>query len=397
MSADRRTYSTGSYQKLENGKYRLFVSGGTGLGRKRVRRTKTVQARSDREAERLLKAFQAEIDALTNKEKMTVNAMLDLFEEDRLETTSIRTQEWYRETLRRVRAALGHMDLQELRPKDVHAFYRRIADPKSAPLDGLSGGLSPTYVLHHHRALKAAMAWAYKNDLTDRNIMDKVTSPKSEPVREKRALTDEEIQRFCVGAENLGLRWKAILLLALGTGMRRQELCALSWADVDFEAGTLTIRRAVQRQNGLNRIGPTKNTSSIRTISVAPELLALLKAWKQVQAEQRLRSFCPWEGDWVFTTSLGNTIPIDKFTHTAAALFQRMEIPNATFHTLRHTCATRMLEAGVPANDVAAYLGHASTQMTLDVYGHPGERFGEKCVAAVQSYLNWHANGTRAL
>ena len=45
MSADRRTYSTGSYQKLENGKYRLFVSGGTGLGRKRVRRTKTVQAR----------------------------------------------------------------------------------------------------------------------------------------------------------------------------------------------------------------------------------------------------------------------------------------------------------------------------------------------------------------
>lgn len=215
MSADRRTYSTGSYQKLENGKYRLFVSGGTGLGRKRVRRTKTVQARSDREAERLLKAFQAEIDALTNKEKMTVNAMLDLFEEDRLETTSIRTQEWYRETLRRVRAALGHMDLQELRPKDVHAFYRRIADPKSAPLDGLSGGLSPTYVLHHHRALKAAMAWAYKNDLTDRNIMDKVTSPKSEPVREKRALTDEEIRRFCAGAENLGLRWKAILLLAL--------------------------------------------------------------------------------------------------------------------------------------------------------------------------------------
>ena len=200
MSADRRTYSTGSYQKLENGKYRLFVSGGTGLGRKRVRRTKTVQARSDREAERLLKAFQAEIDALTNKEKMTVNAMLDLFEEDRLETTSIRTQEWYRETLRRVRAALGHMDLQELRPKDVHAFYRRIADPKSAPLDGLSGGLSPTYVLHHHRALKAAMAWAYKNDLTDRNIMDKVTSPKSEPVREKRALTDEEIQRILCGS-----------------------------------------------------------------------------------------------------------------------------------------------------------------------------------------------------
>ena len=93
MSTERRTYATGSYQKLDVGKYRLFVSGGTGLGRKRIRRTKTVRARSDREAERLLKAFQAEIDALTNKEKMTVNAMLDLFEEDRLETTSIRTQE----------------------------------------------------------------------------------------------------------------------------------------------------------------------------------------------------------------------------------------------------------------------------------------------------------------
>ena len=394
MTSERRTYSTGSCQALGDGKYRLYVSGGVGMGRKRIRRTKTICARNEREAQRELKKFQAEIDALTYKGKCTVNAMLDQFMEDRAETTSVRTQQWYAETLRRIRAALGHMDLAELRPKDVQAFYRCIANPASAPLDGLRGGLSPTSVLHHHRALKAAITWAYKNDLLDHNIMDKVSPPKGEPAREKRALTTEEIRRFCAEAGTLSTRWRTILLLALGTGMRRQELCALTWEDVNFASGTLRINKAIARKNGLNILAPTKNPSSNRTIAVAPELMALLRTWKQEQSAQRLRAPCPWEGSWVFTTSLGNTIPIDKYSHTAAAVYQRAAIPNATFHTLRHTCATRMLEAGVPVNDVAAYLGHASTQMTLDVYGHPGEQYNDQCVRAIQQAYNWHEIGT---
>lgn len=166
--------------------------------------------------------------------------------------------------------------------------------------------------------------------------MDKVSPPKGEPAREKRALTTEEIRRFCAEAGTLSTRWRTILLLALGTGMRRQELCALTWEDVNFASGTLRINKAIARKNGLNILAPTKNPSSNRTIAVAPELVALLRTWKQEQSAQRLRAPCPWEGSWVFTTSLGNTIPIDKYSHTAAAVYQRAAIPNATFHTLRH-------------------------------------------------------------
>jgi len=393
MEKAKRTYSTGCAFDLGDGKWLLRVSAGTGLGGKRLRPTKTITAKSKYEAERQLKKYIAEIDSLSNKEKMTLNALLDLFMAEKVAGLAPRTRVWYEDTLRRVRGALGSVLLSDLKPRNIGTFYMALADETAKPFyvnpetkRPLKNGLSSETILHHHRALSAALNWAYENELMDTRIEDRVHPPTTD-TEEMRVLTIDEINRFTTALAKRSIRWQAFYTLALVTGMRREELCALEWKHIDTQAGTIRIEQATADVRGKNQLGNTKNRSSSRTIEISSETITLLKQWRAEQIQQRLKWYGAWEGDFVFTTFSGEPVKLGKASLTAKQILAEASIEGATLHSLRHTCITRLLAAGIPVPNVAAYVGHASAKMTLDVYGHKAEEYAASCATVMQSVI----------
>ncbi len=164
---------------------------------------------------------------------------------------------WYTDTYRRIRGALGHVQLTDLKPAMIEKFYRALASEKSKPFwyetikdkDGkevkkpLKNGLSAATIGHHHRVLAAALHWGYEKEYIATPIIDRV-SPPSLKRTDKRALTDAERKAFLAVLDEEAARcamsikdskrdvqtasWKLFGHLALATGMRLRELCGLA-------------------------------------------------------------------------------------------------------------------------------------------------------------------------
>ncbi|MGM0337013.1 tyrosine-type recombinase/integrase [Enterococcus sp. AZ007] len=153
------------------------------------------------------------------------------------------------------------------------------------------------------------------------------------------------------------------VLLALYSGMRIGEIAALKWEDIDFEAGLIYINHTYQRIGALSIYDKTrlifaesKTDSSIRVIPIGRTL-------KKILLKHRKQS----KDTFVFSTN-GHPCEPRLLTYHFHQIRKKANLPNIHFHQLRHTFATRCLEAKGDVSSVSALLGHASTQMTLDTY-----------------------------
>ena len=409
---ERRTYETGSYRRISDTKVRLEVSAGTGLGNKRIRPTKTVIAKNDREAERELKKFIQEIEGKSG-ENMTINALVDEYTELHVCGLADQTQRWYRETFRRIRGALGHVKLVDIKPAMIEKFYKALANPDQKPFwiertkdkDGkekekpLKNGLEITTVMHHHRALSAALTWGYEKEYLATPVIDRVKAP-STGVTEERALTASErtaylaaldlaAQRSAKAAGEEGVAASAMLSLfgriALVMGLRRGELCGLRWEDIEYPV--MHVRHSLQyiKDKGIILCDPKTPTSN-RRLEMSTELIVLIKAWKKVQAAHALRNGLGGP-EYIFERLTGGPLDPRNVSAKFSRIFKDASIEGAKLHSLRHTCATYLLAQGVPPNDVAAFMGHSSTKMTLDVYGHAQENAAANCTAVSSGLL----------
>lgn len=144
-----------------------------------------------------------------------------------------------------------------------------------------------------------------------------------------------------------------------GSGLRISEAIALQWADVDLEAGAITVRANVVRAKGrgLIRQAHSKTDAGTRTIRVAPALVGLL-------GDRRVRA----STELVFPTILGNLRDPRNTAADWAAARERLAIGEYTFHSFRKTVGTALDQAGLSARDIAEYLGHADPSLTQQVY-----------------------------
>jgi integrase len=193
--------------------------------------------------------------------------------------------------------------------------------------------------------------------------------------------TADEAATFLKVAKAVGPQPAAFYTLALDTGARRGELAALRWMDVDMQAGKLTIRRTLLKAGRAPVFGETKTKTS-RSIELAAETITRLAAHRKHQAEIKLRNrphytdlglvFAKEWGDLHNRAdSLGlplqvNTIGQREF----GRLIKTAGVRRMKFHGLRHTVATLMLSAGVPAHVVQRRLGHSKIEMTVGIYAH---------------------------
>ena len=173
-------------------------------------------------------------------------------------------------------------------------------------------------------------------------------------------------------------KFMAAVLLCLHTGLRLGELCALQWADIDFEGKTLTVNHTVQRIAVPGHITKTilletnpKSESSKRIIPLTPEFLRILSQFKG-------------EHPYVF----GDEKPLDPRTmqYRFKKILKEAGIENRTFHTLRHTFATNCVENGTDVKALSELLGHSDVKITLNRYVHPTMDSKRKQIGALSDF-----------
>lgn len=252
----------------------------------------------------------------------------------------------------------GRIELQKLKPLHINKYYNE----KSETLKGKT-------LLQHHRVLRKALDYAWKNQLIPKNPADMVDAPKVKKF-ESKVLNPEEAKKLLYAIKDT--RFEIPINLGLSLGLRRGEMLGLRWSDIDFENGTITI------QNNLVRVGTEllfkspKTEGSIRTLAAPIELMRLLKEHRKKQMEIQLRSCEEYnnEHNLVCTRYDGSPINPSTFSHAFGDFLSKHELPHVRLHDLRHTNATLMLLSGTPAKVASSRLGHSSINITMDLYSH---------------------------
>ena len=270
------------------------------------------------------------------------------------------TERLYRTGLRHhIIPALGRIELARLRPSDVEAMTSAMIE---------SGRAASTAALTR-RVLVICLSDAARDGLVMRNVAALARPPRAaEPTR--RALSAVQARRFLEAIADDPLA--PFVALGIATGLRRGELLALRWSDVDPAAGTLTVARALARAAGGGyAIAEPKSRRARRTLTLPALARDALRRQRELQDRERAAVGTAWQDreGVVFTDTVGRSWHPETITAAYRTLVRQSGIGRLRLHDLRHTAATLALSAGVPARDVADALGHASPSITLDIYG----------------------------
>jgi integrase len=238
--------------------------------------------------------------------------------------------------------ALGHRLVSELSVADVRDFLDRRA------------GLDPQTQRHHRATLRRALADALRDGLTTRNVAALAEPPKMSKA-DRPILTAAQARVLMDGTTDDPTH--AVWVLACTTGMRLAEMLALTWDDVDLEAGTVTIDATLQRVDGEWQRRTTKTAKSRRTVSLTPRAIAALRP------KRRLHGL-------VFTTAKGMPLHGSNLPKILHAHTDRLGLPRVTIHDLRHSAATILYANGADIESIADMLGHSTSRITADLYRH---------------------------
>ncbi|WP_328494965.1 site-specific integrase [Streptomyces sp. NBC_00414] len=290
-----------------------------------------------------------------------------------------------------IRPALGKKRLNRLSPADVRRF---LAEFKAACLCCLRGAdeerpedkrtccavgrcckrrPSARTVQYIHAVLRSALQQAMREELIARNVARIVETPTVES-KEVRPLDAAEVRLLLKTAQPH--RLYALWLLLVSTGLRRGEALGLTWADINLTAGTLRVRRNVQRIRRELIFGTPKTMRSVRTISLPKHCVRALTTHRAQQEREQKVAGAKWQPTpghptgLVFTTVTGRVTDPRSLNRMLTILCRDAKVRRVRVHDLRHTCASLLLAQGVDARTIMETLGHSTITMTLDTYAH---------------------------
>jgi integrase len=353
----------GTIKSRSKGSYRIRYSlGHDPISGKRKFATATVRGtleQAKRELTRLLRTV--DTGEHVDPSRMTVGDWLDVWTNGTKAEVSPKTHERYAEIVRcYLKPALGSIVLQRLTPADIQKAY-----------NGFDRNPSPRTLRHIHRILKSVLARAVEQQALSRNPADALKRlPKVEP-KPINALTVEQSTRLLKAIRHTTTYWPT--LIALATGMRRGEILALRWKNLDLDHGTVRVVESLEQTKAALRFKSTK-TDKARAVPLPKFAIAELRDWKRQQAENLLRLGVRQSPEGlVCAREDGEPKQPASLTHEFAYLIGRVAVPRVRFHDLRHSHATQLLAAGVHPKIVQERLGHSTITVTMDLYSHVSE------------------------
>ncbi len=245
---------------------------------------------------------------------------------------------------------------------------------------------------NHFRLISSILDTAVKWQIIVSNPCERVAPPKAER-REAEYLEEKEITALLDALEYEPLKYRTFVILSLYSGMRRGEVCGLTWADIDMENGIVDINKSSLYAPGTGVFeDDTKNKSSRRSIKIDESVIVLLRLLKAHQDETRrdLQTYwrgAPGENCRVFTQDNGEPINPTTMTRWFNKFTKKHNLPNVHLHTLRHTNASLMIASNVDLRTVSKRLGHAQTSTTLNIYTHAIQSADEKASEAISGLI----------
>jgi integrase len=348
---------------------------------KRKRKWHSLKATGKREAQIECAGLVSAIDAGTYLEpdKTTLAEYLDRWLDNIKPNVAPRPHERYAEIVRKnITPLLGGIILAKLKPADISAAYGRALTKGTTS----NGPLSPQSVIHIHRVLKQALKRAVRWELLHRNPAEAVDAPKAE----KRLMQVYDVPQTADLIELVrGKRVFIPVVLAALCGIRRGEIAALRWRNVDLDRANLSvIQSAEQTHAGVRYTEPKRGRT--RNVTLSPRVVDELRAWRVQQAQELLRLGVRATDDTLIcTTAAGEGIQPNSLTHEWQKAIAGTSLHRIRFHDLRHTHATHMLASGVHVKVASERLGHSKIGITLDLYSHVLPGMQEDAVAKVDA------------
>ena len=387
--AKRRSNGEGNIRKRKDGRWEgRYTAGYHPETGKRI--IKNVLGKTQAEAkEKLRKAIEdAGVLDLTRTDEYTVESWartwFELYSKPNIRPN---TAGYYRRLIERyVIPGIGDIKLNKLTARDVQKLYNDMKDHGRVRevQKEKNPGLSSSYVRGLHMMLHNCLDRAVKEQLILRNPTEDCIVPKAEK-KEMKILHPEQMGAYLKAAEDSGVL--PMFYLELTTGLRKGELVALLWSDLDVENRTLSVsKQAVREDGGDVKVTRPKTATSIRKLPLPQEAVDLL-------LEEHAKH--P-DNPYMFPSrSTGKMYNPDSVVNLHARILKKAGLGHLRFHDLRHTFATMALQSGVDVKTVSSMLGHYDAGFTLSTYAHATTRMQEEAAEKVGSFISSHAPGAK--
>lgn len=256
-----------------------------------------------------------------------------------------------------IKGIIGKKLLSEVKPIHCQKIFSDMAEQ----------GYKTTTIYQTRITLYNMLEFAKENDVILSNPCKKsVKSDMGKPSEKKVALTIDEQRKFLMAAT--GQSYENQYKFMLQTGLRTGELVGLKWDDIDFGKRTVTISRTMEYRYKVGewRVGPPKSKSGYRTIPLTDEAIRILKDQKEKNSKIKVINI-EWR-DQVFLSRKGEPVKNSTYDTALFKICDKAEIRKFCMHILRHTFATRCIEAGMIPKTLQKILGHSNIGITMNLY-----------------------------
>jgi integrase len=284
-------------------------------------------------------------------------------------------------------APFGSITLNKLKPSDVEALILAMRERTKTKDNVEVRALSDSTIRSTFGVLRLGLDGAVRDGLLAKNPAAAVKRPGVQR-QETKHLSAADVGKVLKAAE--GMRYHPAVVLIAATGLRRGEALALRWEQVNINAGTLRVASTTARVGKRLVTSTPKTERSRRTVPLSPGIVAMLKAHKAQQAEERLRAANVWEDHGlVFCTEAGRPVEPRNLLREVEVAAARAGVEGVGVHSLRHAAATSWLESGTHIRAVADLLGHSSVSITGDIYAATSDDTARKAVEGLGACLGY--------
>lgn len=435
----QKTTNTGELNKMasikerknKNGEttsYQITVSLGRDQDGKKIFKTTsytpkaTTPGKAKKEVESFAVLYEKQVKdgtVITDGEKVTFSEFVDFWNDQYLSMRAASndiTQKCREDYLRILQLhacpAIGHIKLSAVKSVHIDSIIKTLIEEDK----------SPKTIRNIFNVIRAVFEYAYRKQIIVENPCNRCNPlPKVKAKKEIHYFTQEEVYRFLNEAlekeypitfkehtrtqdgkdglkqivtikeyserYSIPLQFKVFFTLAIYSGCRRAELCALTWNDINEKNHTITIKKSVSSSKEYGeQIKSPKTTAGERVITLPQSCFDQLAKWKAEQKQICLKLGTYWKGfrgneygmNYIFIQHDGQRMnvqtPTAKFrkilkAYNASVPFEK-QLPLIRLHDLRHTNASHLVASGVDFETIAKRLGHSKASFTLDVYGH---------------------------